>query len=326
MIKNNWKTIVIDFFIKHVKFRTILICIFPMWFSFGNSYLGNCLELKDNGELTIEGWILNSVLLIIYVVFNVIIGFIPKRNEELAQQKENDLKAFKDTVAVNNQLIDITSELCSRKLTKITQNIDLFSVGGILAFCPIDHLQEISLNIRNCVSYITGIPNRKIIVSILYRLKESDNWEWVNQSNLNSDTRFNPKKLVDDPNSTFHYVLSNQTLVVFNDKMLANEENHYIFDDNDNSHGKKGSIACQKTTISVEKEKITALLSISTYGYRFVDDMNLDNRIKDTQMFEKNLRDKILPQFSDRISLELLTLYLQTYKKTCDNKLINFQF
>lgn len=311
-----WYTKVIDFFIKHTIIRVILTCIFPLWFSFCNNYLGTFLGLKDLGELTVKGWIVNVILLVVYILFSIIIGLIPKRNEHLTLQKDEQLKVYEDTIAVDEKLIEITSDLCSRKLSKISDNVTSQSVRGIDIFCPIDHLNEISYNIRDCVSSITGIPKKKITISMLYKLKENENWKWVNQSDLVSKARYDAESLVKNPYSTFHYVLESETLVVFNDKLKSSKKHQYVLDDNDNSHKKIGSIACQKILVPVDEEQMTVLLSISTYGYRFVDNDDV-SKIKesDVEIFKENLRDKILNQFVKRISLELFTLYMQTYKK-----------
>lgn len=313
-----WK--IVDFFSKHIIIRITLICVFPFWFSFGNSYLGSALKITNVDGLTPKGWIINIVVFVVYLIFTIIVGFIPKRNEDLLHKKEDIINSYKDTLSVNEKLIEITTDLCSRKLSKISENINQSQKNiGINAFSPIDHLNEISYNIRNCVSYITGIPQKKITVSMLYKLTDSDNWHWTNQSDLCSNSRYNAKELVNDKDSTFNYVLNGETFVVFNDKLKASEQHRYKLDDNDNSHKKVGSIACQKILIPVnaDTEYITVLLSISTYGHRFVEsyDDNKENN-NDVEHFTKNLRDKILSQFTKRISLELLTLYLQTYKST----------
>lgn len=286
-----------------------------MWFSFGNTYLGSFLGIKNETGLTIYGWTINIILLFLYVVFSIITGLIPKRNEMLAHANDKTLESYKDTLAVNDKLIEITTELCDRKLAKISEKASQAGIKGIKAFCPIDHLNEISYNIRNCVSYITGIPHKKMTVSMLYKLKENEKWQWVNQSDLASSARFNADALVDNLNSTFNFVLNGETFVVFNDKLKASDQHHYVLDDNDNSHKKIGSIACQKIFIPIENDCIIVLLSISTYGYRFVEiDFDDESYEEATERFTENLRDKILSQFTKRISLELLTLYLQKYK------------
>lgn len=161
--KTNYKTKIIDFFISHIKTRIILICVFPLWFSFGNNFFGTTLKLKQDGEMTPRGWVVNGIAFVLYVILNIIIGYIPKRNESLSKQKENDLKAFRDTVAINDKLIDITSELCSHKLSKITQNIkNIQNNASIYAFSPLDHLNEISYKIQDCVSCVTGIPKKRL--------------------------------------------------------------------------------------------------------------------------------------------------------------------
>ena len=81
-------------------------------------------------------------------------------------------------------------------------------------------------------------------------------------------------------------------------------------DENDYSHKKNGSISCNKIVIPVENNCITVLLSISTYGSKFVE----KDSEKDIDIFTQNLNDKVLSQFNKRISLELITLYLQIYK------------
>ena len=303
---------IVDNLKKHNVIRTILTCLLPLWLSFGNAYLGEITGIKDEYGLTLFGWIVNILVLIINITLNALVSFIPKREEILSKEKDQILNSYKDTIAVNEHMLEITSDLCSHKLSIIVENTNEKLDNGLNAFNPIQNLQEISYKIRECVSYTTGISKKKIVVSMLYKLKNEDVWRWVNESDLVSYSTNGGKDLVNNKNSTFFYVLNNATFVVYNDKLEASKKHTYVLDNNDLSHRKKGSISCNKIVIPVEDNCITVLLSISTYGIKFVE----NDSEKDIELFTQNLNDKILSQFNKRISLELLTLYLQKYKLT----------
>lgn len=302
--------LVVDALKKHNVIRTIITLLLPIWLSFGNTYLGEILFLKENNKLTLRGWIVNIIVLLINVAINVLVSFIPEREKKQSEEKDLTLKTYKDTIAVNESMLEITSDLCTHKLSLILENTNENLDNGLSAFKPIQNLQEISYKIRKCVADITGIPKKKIVVSMLYRLKDENEWKWVNESELITYSQSGGKNLVTNPCSTFYYVLNNVSFVVFNDKLTASKNKQYVLDENDNSHKKNGSISCNKFVIPVENNCITVLLSISTYGSKFVE----NDSEKDIDIFTQNLNDKVLSQFNKRISLELITLYLQIYK------------
>lgn len=51
--------LVVDALKKHNVIRTIITLLLPIWLSFGNTYLGEILFLKENNKLTLRGWIVN---------------------------------------------------------------------------------------------------------------------------------------------------------------------------------------------------------------------------------------------------------------------------
>lgn len=114
--------LVVDALKKHNVIRTIITLLLPIWLSFGNTYLGEILFLKENNKLTLRGWIVNIIVLLINVAINVLVSFIPEREKKQSEEKDLTLKTYKDTIAVNESMLEITSDLCTHKLSLILEN------------------------------------------------------------------------------------------------------------------------------------------------------------------------------------------------------------
>lgn len=160
----------------------------------------------------------------------------------------------------------------------------------------------------SCFSGFCHLERSDIVFSAAVKLNENEKWSWVSRPKektasieelQNGDSLF--KTVAEKKGKDYDYIP---------DK--SNPGEHYIYDELDESYGRKGSLICWKIGLPCETREISMLISISTYGRQLVEitkgdgipDDQKEKRI--TEAYEKIIRDIILKQFEGRLQEELL--------------------
>jgi hypothetical protein len=90
---------------------------------------------------------------------------------------------------------------------------------------------------------------------------------------------------------------------VIPDKRAASERGQYLLSARDEAHGRVGSLICRRLAVCADRECVTAVLSLSTYGRQLAEDGDSDS--------VRKLEAIVLPPFETRIRLELALLYIK---------------
>ena len=181
---------------------------------------------------------------------------------------------------------------------------------NILPYKAKDYIKQISNSFSNVIAEITQIEKEHISVSFIYHFIDTNEWKWATQKDgtmtLSLDT-FIKKR------NTLFYQLINpdefgrlKTVIFYNDKEKTAQEGNYYLSTRDNRHDNIGSILGIKMAFSTnEKILVEGILTISTYGRKFVNSSD-ENKIK---TFQKLLIDDLFPNYQRMLETEMGVLY-----------------
>ena len=104
----------------------------------------------------------------------------------------------------------------------------------------------------------------------------------------------------------------------FNDKKIA-EKNNYIMDSMNNSNSGTGSIICSNISVdNCESTFINAILSISTYGTKFIP----NNNKTEVDKITNNIKNTLLPPYIRLLKIEMALLYIESlYREKCSKQI-----
>jgi hypothetical protein len=140
-----------------------------------------------------------------------------------------------------------------------------------------------------------------------YKLSSKDSrWQYVDSSVITGGLGL--EALCNDEKSTFYRLASgDSTFEYIEDKQICE---HYVSDRRDAQCHNVGSLICCSLSVpSPYGETATLILSIASYGQCFCSTPDAQ-AIEITKM---NLRDLVVPHFSDRIRIELAYLAIKKY-------------
>lgn len=110
--------------------------------------------------------------------------------------------------------------------------------------------------------------------------------------------------------ASFYCYLDNVGYAFCNDKKELNEKNHYLWTTKDNEHGRIGSIVgsiVQLKNDNPELVFVSAYVTVSTYGRKFVEDSD----VLDKCTFEKLFKSTIINSYKTIIENELAHMFIR---------------
>ena len=178
-------------------------------------------------------------------------------------------------------------------------------------------MREICMNLRSTIAAIIKEDTEYIDVSMIYKYAGESQWKWiVGKSGISGAEDLNT--FVNEKGTLFQYIIENseESPIFYNMKEELIEDGHYQAGRRDRVFKSKGSImAMLLTYFNNEKPLVEAVLLISTYGVRFVQEEN--NESKEIDKFKKILNYEILPYYISMLQSEMGAMYLRHfYKKT----------
>ena len=312
---------------------SLIITIAPTWYIFFLGYFGETwglIRVVNNEEGTTQK-VLSATGLVISIVLLVIVLFISiiSRYKSLHDPIQKELDIQRSGYALFDKMLTTTSNICLYKLStqvKLIQSIKRDGVSPPQVYSkPCGQLEKITEELSDCVVFLLSerghqFSSQDIYVSIAYNfpLEDKNKWKWTDLSN---EKGLSLDELMND-DTTFSFLLSQSaeqhSSVFFNSKQDAFEKNHYKpdkYDVYDKAHKLEGSIACYLITIKrSDTEYIRAVLSVSSYRKKFVDESNDDRKQEDGDVVEtvrQNIENVIIAELSERIKIELCNYYLQ---------------
>ncbi len=285
-----------DFLVEHRLLSTFIATI-PGWFFSLVELLGKTLGWVDNtGEYTPwVSWIL-GFLFIFSIIYNFLYSY-STQYDKLAKQSTQSFLAI---------MIDCVNEIKLAKVSRFAKYIDRHKGrSGQSPFAeitqPREQIDSILRNFQTALSSITGIRRGNIGLSIIAKTKD-DEWQWL--AHLGNEDDLPLSEIINNPNSTIHPVITGATDLVFiPNKSKGQKEGKYVTSKRDVSPSGNGSILCKNLSIGTNQNYISAILSISTYGFQLCLEDDLDA--------QANIIGTILPTFERRLQLELSLLYIK---------------
>lgn len=179
------------------------------------------------------------------------------------------------------------------------------------------YMREICMNLRSTIAAIIKEDTEYIDVSMIYKYAGESQWKWiVGKSGISGAEDLNT--FVNEKGTLFQYIIENseESPIFYNMKEELIEDGHYQEGRRDRVFKSKGSImAMLLTYFNNEKPLVEAVLLISTYGVRFVQEEN--NESKEIDKFKRILNYEILPYYISMLQSEMGAMYLRHfYKKT----------
>lgn len=325
MIKRILKKIA-DCINEHWVWKTLILFMPSVYLPVVVKYAGETLGLCSHKEkLTAVGYATTIVIYCTVFFINVLSSYKSKKDKEneLATENKyieeiknykNEIDTFDNTLHVYRRLLNFIGNICESKFNSICGYIDDSTKTGEFkkpfneTVHPDEQLKSIAKELKKCLSEITKPPVGNITVSIAYQFPGiSKNFKWVDQQEIAQCMQLGALKK--NLNTTFYKIFAGESNFLFyNDKRLASDKGEYVFDNKDKRHHNVGSIICDEIAIENENGKIArAILTISTYGYKFTDNTDDETLRNMSQMIEE----VILQQFEKRIRIELALLYVK---------------
>ena len=284
-----------------------LIVFFPTVYSQLADHFGVPLKLvaPDAGGFTAWGSFL--YFLSVFISFGVI-----------ALKNWYNYKEERDSIGGNTLLKKIlycVNNICRQKYDTL-----LTVISGIrqnnteppdIVTNPEAQIKTIISQLSECVTTFTPIKKYNLVITIALQHApfECNEWEWTDSS---KEFGLPLDELLSNPSTSFYMVYSGtQSYIFYNDKKEAETQRHYIMDERDKSCEGIGSILCTNITTGNSREVHTnAILSIATYGQKFVsdDDEAAVRTLKD------NFMNVLLPEFILRLQVEISLLYIRHLK------------
>lgn len=237
------------------------------------------------------------------------------RDEKRKKKYEADLTALDAEIQLRKTVTAAENIIECKKVRRIKDRASNVVSKKLPSECfvaqaldPKECINSILDEIRVCFSKVTPITKENIHVSAAYSL-DGKTWLWL-ASLSNEDVASITDLLTQS--SAFRVVSENtQSYFYANDKEEAARKGQYYADARDRSRGNKGSIICWKIMSAFSGEKsIQMIISISTYGQRFVETEDVTEMLIE-KFYNEKIREVILQQFENEL-VEALLLYKLT--------------
>lgn len=298
-----------------------------IWFSLILNYFGEKLKLIAVDESGIRHFTILGGVLTYGIIFISALLALAQRYYEYAKLN-TDLDRRK--LYVLEQVDSETNRICENKFVTLKKRIWKIKNENIndipqIVSSPCEQLKHITDKMNNCLCKLLSqdknrINQDELYISLYYNFPMEDSI-WRQADSIAPEKGLSIEELMDEK-STFSRVLKSKgPFLFFNSKEDARKTDYYISDGEDcfdENNELKGSIACYRITIKEsKKELVKAVLSITTYNKRFVN----DNDKKTINNVRYNMQQHILEPFIKRIDIELCLLYLSVlYNKSKEIK------
>ncbi|HWR22948.1 MAG TPA: hypothetical protein VN366_05655 [Feifaniaceae bacterium] len=251
-----------------------------------------------HASLTPFGIAMTVLVLLLAIVFQIL-HFIKSNNV--------DYHALLENYNAMKKVADSLSALCVRRSKRYIRFIEENKkTPGLAPFTDIHDPMESINNILDEISAFfadsLSIRRNQVSANLAYCVADNKIWTWAD-SNGAEDPALTA--LIGDEQSAIYQICSGRQNFLFHaDKIKANKKLEYIFNKKDLEHNNIGSIICAKVVCGRHnREYLFAVLCISTYGKRIINDLNNEKQVKEF------IKDQILEQYFERIRMELALTY-----------------
>lgn len=283
-------------------------CIFipTIWASLVLKYWGVALLLVDaNQSFTPLGKV---VTIIIYLASFILFAY----NNHYALRNDLEINGLKSSLRLYGFIIKSIHFVCRNKYDTLVTRMEEFDLQHTnlpsIVSDPTKQITSLINELLRCTSNVTEIDERHIAVALamddeLTQVK--DRWEWFRASRgIEGGKSVND--LINSKESSLYHVYQREEDYLFeNDKRAAMNAKRYIPDSKDDRN-LIGSIVCKNITIRPEAKCFRSILTISTYGQKFVYDDNLTS----IDTVKRNIEEMLLYEFEQRFQIELVLYWL----------------
>jgi hypothetical protein len=290
---------------KHWVWNTIILFLPSIWFPAIINLCGNVLHMtSEDGKktnLTLFGIVVTGI---VYVLVLAILLWNSRCANKEDDKHQKEIESIQSSYSQLNYILSCVHSICDNQFDMLKNTFKT----SINCTDPSKQIEIILQKISDCLADVSKMDSKKINVALAYKISNGpEDWCWAQYSR--TDGGLPLPELKGNCGTTFYQIFSgNREFVFYNSKIDAEKESHYVFDAKDKSYRNSGSIVCKKINVATpEKTYVEAILSITTYGKKFVPD---DNE-KLIEVVESNIRDIILPEFELRIQIELAQFCLQ---------------
>ena len=251
-----------------------------------------------------------TIIAAIFIAVSVIQISIKEKNDSVKlENKLNDYKKY----CVSQKIVNCLSDINKIKRNYLKKDEPLCDVSSnILLYNPHEYIDSVCECLKNLISNITEIANSSLSVSFIYKYPscKDDKWQWITRKEGTLNQDLNNFIVNEYSNSYFHFLVTNNIASYFeNSKEELIKKGNYWISEGDKRYSTLGSIASYK--ISFIKNDVTrcvGYLTISTYGRKFVENINDNEKINE---FNNLLTNSIIPPFRSIIVGELGFLYIR---------------
>lgn len=241
-------------------------------------------------------------------------SYIEARELEQKIENEQNNEIAQNVLSYLNLLHEEKTEMLKER-TYLKNNV----LNDVLLYNVHGYMKRICENLRFIISEIIEENIEYIDISFIYKYAEEGQWKWIIGKSGTSDAR-NLNEIVEDNRTFFHYIINNteESPVFYNMKEELIVNGNYKIGRRDRLFDNKGSLmALVLTYYNNERRMVDAVLTISTYGVRFVD---VDkNQSKEINKIKKRLVYDVLPYYVSLLQSEMGAMYLRHNKCIADN-------
>ena len=263
-------------------------------------------QFSDEGKKWVTG--IGIVVFLIALGYDIWDKVVLKKNEDLNVKENKELKReIEKLEKILNKSFDIFKEKRRVLINEITE--PKYKKEDVIHYSVHEHMRYIMAELKDCICDITGIDPKNLSVHFMYKHTNdsSEDWKWIDGNNVSVSHTLN--RIINNENSCYYRVLHTDDKFVFeNDKIKAISEEKYISSDRDKYYNKKGSIVCAKIDCGrYGKSYIEGIVSISSYGRKFVESDNIEeiNKLKNSMKYQ------ILAYYNALLEIEMASLSLR---------------
>lgn len=298
------------------------------------NYYFNPKSNIHNFVIAFIAFVIFTISLILSILYNL---GKTKYDDKISSFKDN-IRGLENSIAIKQDVIEsykylfrIQKDISGNKLETLhsyINNVSNYKNSINVISDPLKQIEFIKHRITQIVEYkMKDMKGVKIISNIIYKF--DDNKEWISCGTFekSSDIK-SPTELVNNNTSTYCRLLEgtiniekNDEIVqkglndflLINNKKEAYKLHNYKSDNFDIEYKYKGSIFCYKIILDDPKTNnniIHILVSVSTYGQKFVSDDN-EEKINDQAQY---YCEYIKENFETALKIEFLFEYMRELK------------
>ncbi len=274
----------------------------------------------EKGDLGVPGTIIASVLTFISIFLMVITAVKAKRDNKAKERIEKDALSRACEINIRRVITETehsVDEAICRKLSNWIGNNDpdpeirRFSEG---VYNSKERISNAMNAIKKCFAEITELETDQFFLSAVFgienrRHKKPVDWEWLVNPPIAGTLGL--AELTTQNTAFKEVAINHKPYIYYNDKIAADADEKYVFDQMDDTFDKKGSIICCEFAERIKNYDIRLILNISTYGQHIVNNDADEEYLKD--IYVHRIRNIILKQFEGEIRENILWYALQRF-------------